>query len=173
MECGLFFAPMKTPISVVVIVAALALAFFAGCTGEGQTATPRAADVGNLEITGNDTMRFSPTAFTVNPGQSVTVTFRNIGSMPKAAMGHNWVLLREGVDAAAFVSAGGTHGGTDYIDPATRSDVLAATRILGPGESETVIFTAPETPGAYEYVCSFPGHYAARMRGVMTVVAGE
>jgi azurin len=39
---------------------------------------------------------------------------------------------------------------------------------LGPGEEEIVSFTAPKEKGAYEYVCTFPGH-VAMMRGTMTV----
>ena len=46
-------------------------------------------------------------------------------------------------------------------------DVIAATKLLGPGESETISFTAPE-PGDYQFVCSFPGHFAM-MRGIMVV----
>jgi uncharacterized cupredoxin-like copper-binding protein len=32
-----------------------------------------------------------------------------------------------------------------------------------------VTFTAPTTPGRYEFVCSFPGHYQVGMRGVLIV----
>jgi azurin len=46
-------------------------------------------------------------------------------------------------------------------------DVIAATKLLGPGENETLTFTAPE-PGDYQFVCSFPGHFAM-MRGIMVV----
>jgi len=47
-------------------------------------------------------------------------------------------------------------------------DVLAHTKLLGPGESESISFTAPTIEGEYEYVCTFPGHFAM-MRGSMEV----
>jgi azurin len=47
--------------------------------------------------------------------------------------------------------------------------VLAKTKLLGPGESDSVTFTAPGAPGAYDYICTFPEHYAGGMKGVMTV----
>ena len=46
--------------------------------------------------------------------------------------------------------------------------MIASTRLLGPGESEVVIFKAPNETGEYEYVCTFPGHFAM-MRGKMIV----
>ena len=47
-------------------------------------------------------------------------------------------------------------------------DVIAFTKLLGPDESDTITFTAPKESGAYEYVCTFPGHFAM-MRGTMKV----
>ena len=47
-------------------------------------------------------------------------------------------------------------------------DVLFHTRLLEPTKSETIYFTAPDQPGEYPYICTFPGHYLA-MRGVLVV----
>jgi azurin/DNA-binding transcriptional ArsR family regulator len=47
--------------------------------------------------------------------------------------------------------------------------VLHATRLLNGGETERLNFTAPEKPGEYVYLCTFPGHWI-RMYGVMLVV---
>ncbi|MEJ6621516.1 MAG: plastocyanin/azurin family copper-binding protein, partial [Opitutae bacterium] len=49
-----------------------------------------------------------------------------------------------------------------------KEDVLAHTKLLGPGESEVVKFKAPNKPGVHQFVCTFPGHYAM-MRGIMVV----
>ena len=46
---------------------------------------------------------------------------------------------------------------------------IAATGLAGDGETVSVTFTVPEQAGEYEYICSFPGHYAADMKGVLTV----
>lgn len=48
--------------------------------------------------------------------------------------------------------------------------VLHATRMLNPGESERLRFTAPAEPGDYGYVCTYPGHWR-RMVGTLVVVA--
>jgi azurin len=46
---------------------------------------------------------------------------------------------------------------------------LAATQLAGNGETVEVSFDAPKTAGRYDFVCSFPGHYLAGMRGVLVV----
>jgi azurin len=37
-------------------------------------------------------------------------------------------------------------------------DVLYHTKLLNPGESETLEFTAGPEKGEYPYLCTFPGH---------------
>lgn len=82
-------------------------------------------------------------------------------------MGHNWVLLKEGVDLAAFGQKSATAMDNDYIPASEEGSIIAHTKMLGGGESDTIEFTAP-AKGSYEYLCSFPGHYAL-MRGVLIV----
>jgi azurin len=40
--------------------------------------------------------------------------------------------------------------------------------LLDHGTSETLRFEAPETPGAYPFLCTFPGHWIL-MKGEMIV----
>jgi len=47
--------------------------------------------------------------------------------------------------------------------------VLYYTGLLEPETSETIYFTAPEQPGTYTYVCTFPGHWRT-MQGTLRVV---
>ena len=54
----------------------------------------------------------------------------------------------------------------DFI-PAS-DDILHHTKLLDRGETAVLEFTAPATPGDYEYVCTFPGHFLL-MRGVLKV----
>ena len=123
-----------------------------------------------IVITGNDAMQFDLKKFDVSPGESVKLTLKNIGSIPKIAMGHNLVVLKKGVDALGFgqkvLASGGS--ATNALPKSLLGDVIAHTKLLGPGESETISFTAPEKSGDYQYVCTFPGHFAM-MRGVMEV----
>ena len=123
-----------------------------------------------ITITGNDLMQFDIKEFSVTAGEKVELEFKNIGKMPKIAMGHNLVLLKKGVSALAFgqkVLCMGASA-TNALPEASMGDVLAATKLLGPDESDTITFTAPSEAGKYDYLCTFPGHFAM-MRGTMTV----
>jgi len=57
----------------------------------------------------------------------------------------------------------------NYEPKALAADVLASIPILGPKESGDVTFNAPSKPGKYPFLCSFPGHFQAGMRGVLIV----
>lgn len=162
---------------------AAALFLFTACGGDSSSteverpaapARPMAemtapAAAGPIVITGNDQMRFSPTRFEVTAGSEVEVVFHNVGTMPKAAMGHNLVILKQGTNGTAFATAALAHAATSYIAPDMRDSVIAYSAVLGPDERETLTFTAPTVPGEYPFVCSFPGHTPAGMVGVMVV----
>ena len=122
-----------------------------------------------LEMTGNDRMKYNLEAFSVSAGSLVKLNFRNVGKMPKAAMGHNVVFLKAGVDSGAFATAAAAARDSEYIPAKLEDQILAYTRLLGPGESDSIEFTAPLANGDYEFLCSFPAHLFAGMRGVMTV----
>lgn len=130
---------------------------------------PAGAGGAALEFTANDSMKFNVTRVEVAAGQPVKVIFTNIGSMPKAAMGHNWVLLKKGVDGKAFADAAVAAAATDYIPAALADSVIAHTKLLGPKQTDEITFTAPTEPGEYAFVCSFPAHYVAGMHGVLVV----
>ena len=49
------------------------------------------------------------------------------------------------------------------------SEVLWATPLVNGGKAADIAFTAPEKPGRYPFICTFPGHHIL-MRGVMHVV---
>lgn len=128
-----------------------------------------AGAVATLELTAGDTMKFSVTRFEVRPGQQVRVILKNVGSIPKAAMGHNWVLLRRGTNVATFTNAAVAAAATEYLPPAQAAAVIAHTKLLGPKQTDEITFTAPTEPGDYDYLCSFPAHWAAGMKGVLAV----
>lgn len=144
----------------------------AGCGKQEQSAAAPAASVpaaAVFEFTANDSMKFNVTRIEVSAGQDVKVTLTNIGSMPKAAMGHNWVLLQKGADTKAFIDAAMTARDSDYIPAALAGQVIAHTKLLGPKQSDEISFKAPTEPGEYVFVCSFPAHYLSGMHGVMVV----
>jgi azurin len=135
---------------------------FLGCSGHVAPAKV-------VEITGDNFMKFNVASFEAKPGQSVTVRLRNVGELPKETMAHNWVLLAKKAYAPKFAESGIRYPETDYIAFEQSFYVLAKTKMLGPGESDSVTFVAPRELGAYDYICTFPEHYAGGMKGVMTV----
>ena len=144
----------------------------AGCGPKNESAAPAAAASaasGPFEFTANDTMKYNLTRFEVKAGQEVTVSLTNMGNMPKAAMAHNWVLLKKGVDPKAFADAAVMAAATDYIPAALADQVIAHTKLLGPKQTDEIKFTAPTEPGEYHFVCSFPAHFLSGMTGVMVV----
>jgi azurin len=122
-----------------------------------------------IEIEGNDQMKFSVTEITAKPGELLTVRLRTVGKLPKMAMAHNFVLLAAKTDAAAFAQEAALAGATQYIPAKRKGEVLAATDLAGAGETVEVTFKAPAEAGSYDYICSFPGHFAAGMRGKLVV----
>jgi azurin len=145
---------------------------FTGCGKSEAPANSAAAapadGVRTVEITANDAMKYSVTEIRAHPGEKLRVTLTNLGHMPKQAMGHNWVLLTPRDDAAVLAfSASVASRLPDYM-PEDKSAVLAHTKVLGGGESDSVEFAAPTTAGEYPFLCTFPGH-AALMHGKLIV----
>jgi azurin len=121
-----------------------------------------------VEITGNDQMKFSLATIEAKAGEEIKLVLTNAGTLPKEAMGHNWVLLQANVDAMAFAMAAASARDTDYIPAGMKDKVIAHTAILGPRKSDEVTFKAPAA-GEYVYLCSFPGHFAVGMKGKLIV----
>ncbi len=149
---------MKT-LKRLVVAGVLALAL-AACGGGGSNSGGGAATNNPTIAADGENLAFDKTALTVGQGQ-VTLTFNN----PSAVNQHNWILVNGGDDVAARVDEASLSA-ENYIPE--NADVLAHSRLLNPGENDTVTFTAP-APGTYTYICTVPGHYAAGMKGTLTV----
>ena len=143
----------------------------AGCGKKEEAAAPVAAAsaVATFEFTANDSMKYNLNRIEVKAGQDVKVILTNMGAMPKAAMAHNWVLLKKGADPKAFVDAAVVAAATDYVPAALADQVLAHTKLLGPKQSDEITFKAPTEPGEYHFLCSFPAHFLSGMTGVLVV----
>jgi azurin len=136
--------------------------FAAGASA--ASAAPR-----EIVITGNDSMKFNVTKIEVAAGEEITIVLQNVGTMPKQAMGHNLVLLKKDVNAQAYATAALKAAATEYIPAALADQVIGHTKLLGPKQKDSFTFKAPEVAGDYVYLCSFPAHFVAGMKGVMTV----
>lgn len=146
--------------------AAVTVAAVATAAGRLSAAPPAGRLV---ELQGNDLMKYSVTAIAAKPGELLHVKLKNVGTLPKVAMAHNFILLAKGTDPAAFTNAAATASATGYIPAAFKAKILASTTLAGPGETVEVTFKAPTAPGEYTYLCSFPGHFLSGMKGVLTV----
>lgn len=111
-------------------------------------------------------LQYDKVRFAVRPGEKVKLVFTN-----KDDMGHNLLITApesrlEIVNAALQLAEKGPR--MDYIPESPQ--VLWAIPVIYSGESQTLEFSAPKQPGAYPYVCTYPGHGFV-MYGVMYVLA--
>ncbi|WP_353131898.1 azurin [Pseudopedobacter sp.] len=110
-----------------------------------------------IVLEGNDQMRFNTTEFRVKAADPIHLTLKHVGTMKKDVMGHNVIVLKKGSDLNAFAAEAIKAKSTDYIPTSLSNEIIAHTKLLGGGDSDTITFTLEE-PGTYEFLCSFPGH---------------
>jgi putative heme-binding domain-containing protein len=115
-----------------------------------------------------DQMLYDKERIVVQAGKPAEIVFENTDIMP-----HNLVVARPGAleELGNLADTTGTQPGAlerNYVP--NSSKILFASRLLMPRGSQKIDFTAPQQPGVYPYVCTFPGHWR-RMRGAMYVVA--
>tara|TARA_B100000508_G_C11386802_1_gene241386 strand:- start:288 stop:734 length:447 start_codon:yes stop_codon:yes gene_type:complete len=134
--------------------------------GSASMVQAQPTDKVEVVVESNDMMKFDLSEIKVKAGQTVVLTLKHVGKLPAVAMGHNWVLLAPGVDMAAFAQKAVQAKATEYV-PENSKEVLVATALIGGGEETTIEFVAPAA-GKYDFICSFPGHYAM-MKGKLIV----
>jgi azurin len=124
------------------------------------------ADPCKLTLQSNDQMQFSARELAV-PAEctEVEVTLTHSGKLPATAMGHDWVLAKDS-DMSAVINAGMAAGPSHGYLPQHDPRIIAATKIVGGGESATVKFPTSllQTGTHYTFFCTTPGH-ATIMRG--------
>lgn len=153
-----------------------------------SSAADQSSDARTIEVIGIDQMKFVVESegegistggesgdylllesIDAEPGEEIRIVLTTESDLPATAMAHNFVLLTLQADVDAFVNAASQAKDNDYIPNEMSDQILAQTELAGGGETVEVTFTAPEESGEYEYICSFPGHYAAGMRGTLNV----
>ena len=110
---------------------------------------------------------FVTRSFTVRAGEPIRLTFHNPDVVP-----HNWALVRPGALSRVGELSNKLIAQPDaalhhYVPKS--DDVLNYTDIVPPGEDFTISFRAPERPGRYPYLCTFPAHWRV-MNGILNVV---
>lgn len=113
-------------------------------------------------------MQYDVVRFHVKPRAKVKLRFFNADDMD-----HNLLILKPGSRETVVQKAleMGADGSARNFIPAT-DDVLWHFPLLSPEEGRELTFTAPSRPGAYPYVCTYPGHGLV-MYGVMYVSEDE
>jgi azurin len=124
----------------------------------------------NIALDSNDRMQYDQKSIEVSAGcATVTVELKHSGKLPKTAMGHNVVITTE-ADATPVAQAAVKAGAANGYVPAGDKRIIAASKMLGGGESTKITFPgrALKAGGDYAFFCSFPGH-SALMRGKLVV----
>lgn len=154
---------------------------YGGMSRPGKDSKPAAApaapaaastsDVAVIEIKPDTTnpLAYNTKSFTVKSGQKVKLTFNNQSTLPQP---HNLIVGKLGskdrlIAAATAMMTNPNGMALGYI-PESQVDIIIHTKLLNPGQSETLEFSAPAEKGEYPYLCSFPGH-SLIMNGVMRV----
>ena len=136
----------------------ISLCIFTNCSVEN--------DVNKIVITSDDYMKFNTSKITVRSGKLVKLTLKHIGKLDVQIMGHNFVLLKDKVDIVEFANKAAMASKNQYI-PVESNEVIVYTDMIGGGQETTIEFLPPEL-GVYDFICSFPGHYAM-MKGKFIV----
>ena len=139
--------------------------FYIGCNNNPTTKPSESSNVEKttpiedetkIILNSNDLMQFDKKVLSASPGQKVTLTLNHTGRGNKMIMGHNFVLLKSGVDVDIFARKAVQARDTEYIPEG--DEMIAYTKLIGGGESVTISFEAPEK-GIYNFICTFPAHY--------------
>lgn len=144
------------------LVATAALALLAA-------ASVSAAEPRLVKLKGTDAMQYDVKKIEAKPGEALKIQLSSVSAMGKAEMAHNFTLLAKGAPVDAFVMEAAMARNTEYIPAAKKDLILAHTKLAGGGETVEVVFNAPKEPGEYLYICTFPGHYLAGMKGTLVV----
>lgn len=113
-----------------------------------------------------DRMIYDKKKIEVTAGEPVRLKLTNLDSMP-----HNLLICRPGSMRRVGIAADNMGTGPDAVKlnyVPDLKEILHVLAMVEPEQSDEILFLAPERPGRYPYVCTFPGHWPM-MNGVMTV----
>ena len=134
------------------------------------SATKTTGGARTVALTGGDDMKFSVTEITAKPGETIHIQLKNIGTIPKMAMAHN-VVVRQADDEGRGIQhrrgmrprhrfhSGGDEGGGRRVHATRRSRRNRRNRRS----------KSRRRAGTYPFMCTFPGHFTAGMKGNLVV----
>jgi azurin len=119
-----------------------------------------------IQIKAMDNLQFSEKKLQAKPGEVIKLKFVNPDVVP-----HNWALVQPGtleqVGDLANKLIGSPEAYLKQYVPDSDA-VICYTDIIEPGSEFAIYFKAPEKPGRYPYLCTFPGHWMV-MNGILEV----
>jgi len=140
----------------------------AACLLQQQAQAAASCDV-TVEAT--DAMTFNTKEIAVPKScKSFTINLKHTGTMSKNIMGHNLVVSKQ-ADEQGVLQDGSKAGVTKSFIKPQDARVVAATNVIGGGESASTSFNPSqlEAAGSYVFFCSFPGH-ASMMKGTLKLI---
>lgn len=131
---------------------------------------PAQAATCSATVESTDAMQFTTKSLVVPAScKQFTVTLKHTGKLPATVMGHNFVVGKT-ADMAG-INADGMKAGVaqNYVKPGDVR-VIAASKVVGGGESTTVVIPTAKLKASeqYTFICSFPGH-ASIMKGTLSL----
>lgn len=124
------------------------------------------ADSRALRIEAGINLSFHVRELRARAGERLALEFQNPDVVP-----HNWVLAQPGsLDRVGIASNKLIADPDAYLNHYVpdSADVLCFTDIVEPGQATVIYFQAPEQPGRYPFLCTFPGHWMV-MNGELIV----
>ena len=114
-------------------------------------------------------LAYDKAELTCKAGQKVKVTLNNNGGiLPQP---HNFILMKPGTLDKVGALANAMLSDPKAMDKSyipESPDIIAPMKLVQPGQTGSVEFTAPAEAGDYPYACTFPGHWLL-MRGILKV----
>lgn len=114
-----------------------------------------------IESLGNQ-MKYNVIQIKAKPNTKIKINFINNANME--IMKHNIVVLND----ASKIDEVGTAALKAENNVPDHPSIIAASDMIGPGESTELVVNIPNEPGIYPYICTFPGHYQV-MKGEIIV----
>jgi azurin len=127
---------------------------------ENEASVPGIEKLGytdTIKLKAGENMQFDNDLFRVRAGKKITLSLKNTG-LKSGSMVHNVVVLTTGTDIPDFAEEARKASKDGYIPASFSSSIIAHTKSLAGQQSDTIEFTIPAA-GAYDFICSYPGHW--------------
>jgi uncharacterized cupredoxin-like copper-binding protein len=144
----------SNPVIVMGAVAFTALTLLAGCSSAAKTTSSATSQAQEVTITMSE-FKFSPALLELKAGQTVRFVVINQDVTKHEILFGD----QKAQDEHEKMMAGGS-----TVQMAEPGEVE-----VDPGQTKTLEYTVPDAPGTLLYGCHEPGHWAAGMKGTVTI----